>query len=78
MTSVFKLGLICTSSLPSTRPSTKFILQVLRQCCPSASARKRVATEFDLTPLLGDARYISSYKDSNAVGEYEESCLYSV
>lgn len=75
MTSVFKLGLMCTSSLPSTRPTTKEILQVLRQGC---SASKCLATEFDITPLLADATYISNYKDSRNVSENEESCLYSV
>lgn len=78
MASVFKLGLICTSSLPSTRPSAKEVLQVLRRCCSSGSARKSVATEFDIIPLLGETTYISSYKDSRTVSENEESCLYSV
>ncbi|RYR42222.1 hypothetical protein HN51_018656 [Arachis hypogaea] len=77
MTTVYKLGLICTSSLPSSRPSTREILQVLRQCCHPGSSRKRVATDFDITPLLSDARYIASYKDSNATSENEESRLYS-
>ncbi|MED6221733.1 hypothetical protein PIB30_057610 [Stylosanthes scabra] len=75
MTSVFKLGLICTSTLPSSRPSTRDILQVLRQCCHPG---KRVATEFDITPLLSDTRYIASYKDSNTTSENEESRLCSV
>lgn len=78
MTKVFKLGLMCTSTLPSTRPSTKEILQVLRQCCSSSSARKRMSTEVDITPLLGNTTYISSYKDSRTGSEKEESCLYSV
>lgn len=77
MTSVFKLGLVCTSTLPSTRPSMKEILQVLHQCCPSGCYEgKKVGTEFDITPLLGNTMYISSYKDSNhALGESDESCL---
>lgn len=78
MTKVFKLGLMCTSTLPSTRPSTKEILQVLRQCCSSSSARKRMSTEIDITPLLGNTTYISSYKDSRTASENEESCLCSV
>ncbi|KAL2340084.1 hypothetical protein Fmac_008024 [Flemingia macrophylla] len=65
MASVFKLGLLCTSTLPSTRPSAKDILQVLRRC-HSGSTRTRVGNEFDITPLLGDTRYIYSYKESNA------------
>ncbi|XP_027355038.1 receptor-like protein kinase HSL1 [Abrus precatorius] len=78
MTCVFKLGLVCTSSLPSTRPSAIEILQVLRQCCHSGFARKLLATEIDISPLLAETRYISSYKDSNAVSENDESSLYSV
>lgn len=65
MASVFKLGLLCTSTLPSTRPSTKDILKVLRHC-HSGSTRTRVGHEFDINPLLGDTRYIYSYKESNA------------
>lgn len=66
MTSVFKLALLCTSSLPSTRPSAKDILLVLRQCCHSGSTCRRAGNEFDIAPLLGDTRYIYSYKESNA------------
>ncbi|QCE16039.1 receptor-like protein kinase HSL1 [Vigna unguiculata] len=65
MANVFKLGLLCTASLPSTRPSTKEILQVLR-CCHSGSTRRRMGNEFDIAPLLGDTRYVCSYKESNA------------
>ncbi|KAF7817097.1 receptor-like protein kinase HSL1 [Senna tora] len=77
MTSVFKLGLICTSTLPSTRPSMKEILQVLRQCCPpGCHGDKKVGAEFDIAPLIGDNMYISSYKDSNmAIGESDECYL---
>ncbi|KAG5065714.1 hypothetical protein JHK86_009445 [Glycine max] len=63
MTSVFKLALLCTSSLPSTRPSAKDILLVLRQCCHSGSTCRRAGNEFDIAPLLGDTRYIYSYKE---------------
>ncbi|KAI4316082.1 hypothetical protein L6164_024098 [Bauhinia variegata] len=80
MITVFKLGLICTSTSPSTRPSMKEILQGLRQCCPQESyGEKKRRTEFDFTPLLSDATYISSYKDSNrAMNENDVSSLYSV
>lgn len=82
MITVFKLGLGCTSRLPSNRPSMKEILQVLRECCyPSASnGRRRVGIGFDIALLHGDTTYVSSYKDSNnkAISENEESCLYSV
>ncbi|KAJ7958838.1 Receptor-like protein kinase [Quillaja saponaria] len=80
MTSVFKLGLICTGTLPSTRPSMKEILQILRQCClPEGSEGKKMGTEFDATPLLSNVTYLSSYKRSQKVTqEIDESCVYSV
>ena len=33
-TTVFRLGLICTSPQPLSRPSMKEVLQVLRKCDP--------------------------------------------
>ncbi|XP_071724398.1 uncharacterized protein [Rutidosis leptorrhynchoides] len=32
MTNVFKLGLVCTSTMPSSRPSMKEVLRILRRC----------------------------------------------
>ncbi|XP_038884463.1 receptor-like protein kinase HSL1 [Benincasa hispida] len=54
MTTLFKLGLICTSTLPEIRPSMKEVLHILRQCSPSeACDRRKHAIEFDAVPLLG-------------------------
>ncbi|XP_010454934.1 PREDICTED: receptor-like protein kinase 5 [Camelina sativa] len=50
MTTVFKLGLMCTNTLPSHRPSMKEILYVLRQ--QGADATKKTATEAQEAPLL--------------------------
>ena len=80
MTRVFKLGLICTSTLPSSRPTMIEILQILRRCSAhEGCGDKNRGTEFDITPLLGDATYISSYKDGNrAMAENDECNLYNV
>ncbi|KAG2243854.1 hypothetical protein Bca52824_094296 [Brassica carinata] len=50
MTTVFKLGLMCTNTLPSHRPSMKEVLYVLRQ--QGLEATKRTATEAPEAPLL--------------------------
>ncbi|XP_023537129.1 receptor-like protein kinase HSL1 [Cucurbita pepo subsp. pepo] len=54
MITLFKLGLICTSTLPEIRPSMKEVLQILRQCRPQEDCNGRKnAGEFDAVPLLG-------------------------
>ncbi|CAG7872164.1 unnamed protein product [Brassica rapa] len=50
MTTVFKLGLMCTNTLPSHRPSMKEVLYVLRQ--QGLEETKRTATEAHEAPLL--------------------------
>ncbi|XP_058074145.1 receptor-like protein kinase HSL1 [Magnolia sinica] len=56
MSVVLKLGLICTSTLPSSRPSMKDVLEILLQCGPLQSPQLRVAkkpeSEKDVSPLL--------------------------
>ncbi|XP_059592078.1 MDIS1-interacting receptor like kinase 1-like [Vitis vinifera] len=34
VTTLFSLGLMCTTTLPSTRPTMKEVLEILRQCSP--------------------------------------------
>lgn len=79
MTSVFKLGLICTSTVPSTRPSMKDVLLILRRCSMRNSEEK-LGNEFDVAPLLGNPTYLSSYKRSKRVSDFEfdSSLDYSV
>ncbi|KAK9101201.1 hypothetical protein Scep_024631 [Stephania cephalantha] len=44
MNMVFKIGIICTGTLPSTRPSMKEVLQILQYCsCPSRDGQDGVA-----------------------------------
>lgn len=72
MTTVFNLGLICTSTLPSTRPSMKDVLQILRRCSPDSNGEKKTGNEFDVTPLLGSSTYLSSYRRSKKVANDED------
>ncbi|KAI3915353.1 hypothetical protein MKX01_035612 [Papaver californicum] len=68
MTSVFKLGLMCTSALPSSRPSMSEALQYLvRQCSSQEIYEKKasVTADNDVAPLLlssHSADFLSTYK----------------
>lgn len=75
MAAVLKLGLICTSTLPSTRPSMKEVLHILRGYGPSEGFEvKKVGSDFDVSPLLSSAAYLSSYKRTKKV---DDSLVYS-
>lgn len=68
MTTVYRLGLICTSPSPSSRPSMKEVLQILRRCCPTENfAVKKMGSEVDEAPLLGSAAYLYGFKRSKKV-----------
>lgn len=70
MSSVFKLGLMCTVTSPSTRPFMEEVLQTLCRCGTSGAYEgKKMGSEFDVAPLLGSATYLSSYKQSRKVSE---------
>nr|XP_028962764.1 receptor-like protein kinase HSL1 isoform X2 [Malus domestica] len=76
MTTVLKLGLICTSTLPSTRPSMKEVLHILRGHGPPEGFEvRKVGSDFDVSPLLSTATYLSSYKRGK---EVDDSLVYSV
>ncbi|CAI0409535.1 unnamed protein product [Linum tenue] len=87
MMTVFKLGLICTSTMPSTRPSMKEVVQVLRRLCPieyEKNGEKRNydskgGREFDVAPLLGNGvAYLASYRRSKKVTDVDIDDTYSV
>lgn len=61
MTTVFRLALICTNSIPNGRPSMKEVLQILHRCTPLEDNGGKRA-DYDIAPLLGTAKYLSSYK----------------
>lgn len=79
MTTVFKLGLMCTSTSPSARPSMKEVLQILRRYgSPEAYEAKRVGSEFDVAPLLGNTKYLTSYKGKKErASEEDEDSFFS-
>uniref|UniRef100_A0A803N4A9 non-specific serine/threonine protein kinase n=1 Tax=Chenopodium quinoa TaxID=63459 RepID=A0A803N4A9_CHEQI len=65
MTTVFKIGLLCTSALPSFRPSMKQVLQLLQgHSILEGSGGGRTKNDRDVSPLLGGKNYISSCKNS--------------
>ncbi|KAL6985480.1 hypothetical protein U1Q18_018855 [Sarracenia purpurea var. burkii] len=73
-TTVFRLGLICTSSLPSSRPSMKEVLQILRRCGSMEDCDGKVGSEYDVAPLLGSAnKCLFNYKRSKRVSDEDNS-----
>lgn len=53
MTNVFKLGIICIGTLPSTRPCMRDVLQFLLRCShPESYGVKNAPSEYDAAPLL--------------------------
>ncbi|KAI3828433.1 hypothetical protein L1987_02534 [Smallanthus sonchifolius] len=70
MSMVFKLGLICTSTLPSSRPSMKDVLEILKRCNPLdqlPEVMKQGRQEFDVAPLLERESYLTSYHESENI-----------
>ena len=79
MIMVYKVGIVCTRASPSTRPSMKEVLHVLRSCYPQDDhGAKKVGIDFDVAPLLGSASYFSSYKRSKKGPEEDDSIIYNV
>ncbi|XP_050388124.1 receptor-like protein kinase HSL1 [Argentina anserina] len=54
MTAVFKLGIMCTETLPLNRPSMKEVLHILVRTCPQPVRREK--TEYATAPLLKNSR----------------------
>ncbi|KAI3468175.1 hypothetical protein Pfo_024838 [Paulownia fortunei] len=78
MITVFKLGLICTNPLPASRPSMKDILQILHQCRSlECHEGKKTGNEYDTVPLLGDDKYVASYRvhSKKLMNESDESLV---
>lgn len=49
---VLKLGLLCTSTFPSSRPAMKDVLQILLRCQRLPIGEKTNGNEYDVAPLL--------------------------
>ena len=72
MITVFKLGLICTSKSPATRPSMKEVLQILCWSGPQGvNTGKKMGS--DVVPLLGSVS--SNYKHKKNVCEEDGDSL---
>lgn len=57
MCKVFKLGVMCTSTLPSSRPSMKEVLQVLLNCAEFFGYGERnIEHNNDVVPLLRNSK----------------------
>lgn len=84
MISMFRLGLVCTSTLPSSRPSMKEILNILQNSKQGGgegrgeeNGAKRARNEFDIAPLLGSGKYVTSYKcNSKKVGDASDDDIF--
>ncbi|KAL8109971.1 uncharacterized protein LOC141675121 [Apium graveolens] len=79
MIAIFKLGLVCTSTLPASRPSMREVLQILRNSSPGEGKQGKKGSEYDVVPLLGvnavGATYLSSYRKSKKVLDDESSFI---
>ncbi|XP_073129437.1 uncharacterized protein [Henckelia pumila] len=63
MTTVYKLGLICTNALPRNRPSMKEVVQILHRCRSlEVYDGTKAGKEYDAAPLLQDDKYLRSYR----------------
>ncbi|KAH6831145.1 kinase family with leucine-rich repeat domain-containing protein [Perilla frutescens var. hirtella] len=80
MINVYKLGLMCTSPLPTSRPSMKEVAQILQRCCSlDGDQGKKVGKDYDVAPLLGRDKYISSYRcDSKKLMGQSDNSLVSL
>ncbi|KAL5697759.1 hypothetical protein ACHQM5_028876 [Ranunculus cassubicifolius] len=72
MSVVFRLGIICTGALPSSRPSMKEVLQILLQCNSHQPYGEKYIEkkmeDCDVNPLLDTPHYLLSYTDSQVKG----------
>ncbi|KAG5107892.1 hypothetical protein JHK84_044799 [Glycine max] len=60
MCSVFKLGVLCTSTLPAKRPSMKEVLHILLRCGEGFAFGEGNVRQYDGVPLLKNSKWESS------------------
>ena len=66
MSSIFELGIYCTNSLPSTRPSMKDVVELLLRCSRRMPyGKKFIWTEYDAAPLLKNSKRERSLEDDD-------------
>ena len=65
MCTVFKLGIMCTATLPTSRPSMKDALQILQSLGePLFYGEKNFGHHYDATPLLKSSKETRLHVDS--------------
>ncbi|GAU22786.1 hypothetical protein TSUD_142250, partial [Trifolium subterraneum] len=57
MCSIFKLGVMCTSTLPASRPSMKEVLKVLTGCKDPLANAEKIVDIYDSAPLLKNLKW---------------------
>ncbi|CAL0322153.1 unnamed protein product [Lupinus luteus] len=56
MCSVFKLGIMCTATLPANRPSMKEVVQILHRCGEGFTFAERNVRQNDAVPILKSSK----------------------
>ncbi|KAK6152053.1 hypothetical protein DH2020_014688 [Rehmannia glutinosa] len=65
---VLKLGLICTSTLPSNRPAMNDVLQILLRCSQRPTSEEKTnRNEYDVAPLLHNSKSDRSSESDDSV-----------
>ncbi|XP_061371282.1 receptor-like protein kinase HSL1 [Gastrolobium bilobum] len=57
MCSIFKLGVICTTTLPASRPSMKEVLKILLSCNDPLANGEKIVGFYDAVPLLKNSKW---------------------
>lgn len=70
---VQKLGLICTGTLPSTRPTMKEVVEILLRCDQANSNGAKPQAEHDVAPLLQIAGS-SRHNKGDESTDYSDDC----
>lgn len=72
MSNVFKLGIICTSKLPSSRPSMNEVVEILlRSNCLHFYREKPNGSEYDADPLLKNSSREQWLRNADATLAYQ-------
>ncbi|XP_034683242.1 leucine-rich repeat receptor protein kinase EMS1-like [Vitis riparia] len=71
VTTLFSLGLMCTTRSPSTKPTMKEVLEILRQCSPQ-EGHGRKKKDHEAAPMLQNGTYPATYKHSEMGSDNED------
>ncbi|KAK7245463.1 hypothetical protein RIF29_40309 [Crotalaria pallida] len=66
MCSVFKLGIMCTNTLPASRPSMKEAVQILHRCGEGFTFAERNIGQYDAAPLLKKRGRSMDFSDNDS------------